>query len=341
MAHAPSPLDGTVSVLIVRALTVAAKTLGIDDLATRADVPAALFAELADPDARVSARLVVRLWSVLPRLSGREDFGLWLAAQNAGAPLGPAWYVVHASETLGAGLRRAVRYQRLLHDHARSTLTETATELVYRHSIGDGAFRAPSAAIEFGLASLVLLARRVTGLPVVPARVRLVHGRPRDLEAHHAIFGEQIEFDAASDELAFDHGTAHARSVFADRHLREILDAHATALLARLGDPCATTATRVRREIAERLGDGVPDLHEIATAIGLSTRSMQRRLHDEGTRFDLLVDDVRRALAERYLARWSIQETAFLLGYADARAFHRAFVRWTGSTPAQYRKDLR
>src|SRR6185503_4112882 len=104
----------------------------------------------------------------------------WLADKVAGAPLSVAWWVIQSSATLGEGLSRALRYQRLLHDAAQSELVIHENVAIYRHQIGAPPFRPPYHAIEFGFASIVGLAQRVTGRAGWPRRVRLQHSAPKD-----------------------------------------------------------------------------------------------------------------------------------------------------------------
>jgi AraC-like DNA-binding protein len=341
---APSPADGTVSVHLVRALVLGAQSYGItlSDINERLGPTGdALCPELlADTDARAPALLVLRLWRELPGWCGDEArFALRLADRVAGVGLTAAWWIVQSSSTWREGLERALTYQRLLHDHNRSRLVYDAEGVRYIHQVGDGAFRAPSAALEFGMAMIVHLARRSTGVSVLPARVRFQHAPPRELELHHGIFGDAIEFRAAADELVFDTATLDLTHASPEPQLRELLESHAAALLAKLPN-VPDTSGRVRQALTETLPIGRFDLPSVAARLGVSTRTLQRRLSAEGTSFDTLLDDVRQQLALRYLldARLGVEETALLLGFSESRAFHRAFLRWTGVTPGAYRR---
>lgn len=340
MSH--SPADGSISVLVLRALLAGAAASGLDAnrLATETGIPPASIAPalLADPDARVPARVALGLWEALPRLTRRDDFGLWLAELTAAAPLTAASWFILTSSTLGEGLERAVRFQRLLHDQAASELTRTADGLVYSHRVGDGAFRAPRHAIEFGFAQIVQLLRRASGKPVTPSAVELQHAPPVDTSRHALVFGRELRFNAASDRLYFPREVCELPSLSADPALGELVMAHARALIADLVED-ESLAGRVRRALAARLPEALLSIDEVAESLSLSKRTLQRRLRDEGTSFDAIADALRRHLAERYLGeqRFSVQETAFLLGYSDVSAFHRAFSRWTGASPARFR----
>ena len=335
--------QATASVLLLRSLIAGAARLGIsaEELQGALELPRATFAAeaLADPDGRVSSSLLLQLWEYLPSRCPDESFGFWLAEQLQAPPLSVATWVISSSPTLGQGLQRALRYQRLLHDGAQSELCIDGAEAAYRHQIGSPPFRAPSAAIEFGFLSFLQLAARLTGRAVVPRRLRLRHAAPRDSTRHRAHFGPGLAFSAESDELVLDRATLELPVLGADPTLARIVEGHAEAALARLPENDALGA-RVRAQINELLLQGTPSIEAVAERLRFSRRTLQRKLSASGTSFAAELDRARHQLALRYLAdaRISLQETAFLLGFSEASAFHRAFVRWTGQTPASFRR---
>jgi len=334
--------SATASVLLLRALVAGAKALGLseDDLSQATNEPSGVFesAALADPDGRVPASLLLELWQLLPTRCGDESFGFWLAERLQAPPLSLASWVITSSPTLGEGLERSLRFQRLLHDEARSELEIGATEAAYRHQVSAPPFRAPSAAIEFGFLSFLQLAQRITGSKIVPLRVQLRHGAPHDISRHRAWFGESLSFDADNDELVLDRASLDQPLVGADPTLSRIVEAHATAALSKL-PVSAHLAARVRAHISELLPRGATSVEVVCERLRLSRRTLQRQLNAQGTSFAKELDRTRHELAMRYLADpgISLQEATFLLGFSEASAFHRAFTRWTGQTPNQWR----
>ena len=332
----------TASVLLLRALVAGAGALGLslDELAEATHEPRAAFSpeSLSDPDGRVQASLLLGLWEFLPTRCADESFGFWLAEQLQAAPLSVASWVISSSPTLGEGLTRSLRYQRLLHDDARSELRLTAHEVCYRHQIGAPPFRAPSAAIEFGFLSFLQLAQRITGQRVVPVRVRLQHEAPRNVTRHQAFFGAGLQFNAEVDELVLDRTALDLPLVGGDPILSQIVESHAAAALARLPAQ-SDVSSRVRAQISGLLREGTPSVETVCQRLRVSRRTLQRQLSAAGSSFVAELDHARHQLALGYLAdpRISLQETAFLLGFSEASAFHRAFLRWTGETPNAWR----
>ncbi len=329
--------------MLLRSLVAGAAQLGIgeDELAGILGVPRATLAPdaLADPDGRVPSSLLLQLWSYLPSRCPDESFGFWLAERLQAPPLSLATWLISSSPTLGQGFERALRYQRLLHDEAQGELVINEDEAAYRHQIGAPPFRAPSAAIEFGFLSFLQLARRLTGRAIVPHRLLLRHPAPRDAARHRALFGPGLEFDADIDELVLDRETLALPVLGSDPTLARIVEGHAEAALARLPASNALRA-RVRALINELLVQGTPSMEAVCERLRLSRRTLQRQLSLDGTSFAEELDQARHQLSLRYLAdaRISLQETAFLLGFSEASAFNRAFLRWTGQTPASFRR---
>jgi AraC-like DNA-binding protein len=121
------------------------------------------------------------------------------------------------------------------------------------------------------------------------------------------------------------------------------LDELADQTLAKLGAEVDSLSDRVRRAIWSRMQGTRTSLEQVARSLGIGVRSLQRRLGEEGTSFAALLDEVRHAMAVRLLLErdLSIQEIGFLLGYSDASAFHRAFLRWEGTGPKLFRRRQR
>jgi AraC-like DNA-binding protein len=333
-----SETAGTLSVLAVRAIAMGAAVRGLApaELCARFDLDPAL---LADVDGRVSVPLIVRLWSEVPPLVGDDYFGLHLAELMAAAPQSLGGRMISASPTLGDGIRRILRFERVFHDVRTSELTLDGDAAIIRHD-ARGSIPVPRHALEFGWAWLVLLARRVTGAPIASVRIDFSHPSPARSDEHLRIFGVRPGFGAAVSELVLARRDLERPSLVADAALLEILDSHAQGLLSRL--PTAPDLVANLRIAAERaLARGELTVAKVARQLGVSPRTLQRRLADEhGTSFQAVVDALRAELARQWLdkSELSVAEVAFALGFADQSAFHRAFVRWTGSTPGQYRR---
>lgn len=169
--------------------------------------------------------------------------------------------------------------------------------------------------------------------------VRFPHTAPLDISEHQRLFGCKLQFGWERSELVFARDLLDAPLVKADPTLQAILEAQVVSVIEKLPKGEATTDA-VRRHLAGELGKGQPTLEQIAPRLHMSPRTLHRRLDDEGTSFRKILSEVRRELASRHLMerRLAIGEIAFLLGFSEPSAFHRAFKRWTGHAPLIYRK---
>jgi AraC-like DNA-binding protein len=295
---------------------------------------------LIGPDGRVEAEPALRAWQVAAELCGDPWFGLSVADQFPLDYLGGLGVAVHGSATLGDGLRRFARFFPLIHQLAGLELVEDARALRLRFvpqvEVAPAQLRHPTECL---LAVLVRLARRTTGAEVRPTAVALRHAEPPELSGYSRAFGVAPRFGEPDYELVFDRAVLDTPQLAPDGALLELAERH---LHRRCGDlpPAETFAGRVRRVLGEELEFGEPTLPRLAERLRMSERTLQRRLGGEGTSVQALLDELRRELSLRRLAEsdQTIAEIAFRLGFAEVRAFHRAFKRWTGSTPAAYRQ---
>ncbi len=344
MARSPVIAAATVSVQGVWLLAAGARASGVDVASLLARHGLADAAH-ADVDARVPASAVLELWAELPALSGLPHFGVWLAELACAAPatsLGAR--LVQSAPTLGAGLTRLLRFERVLHGVQATGLNEVAGQARFTHrppvGIGPGA----RPAIEFAFAWLLCTARLTTGTALVPSGVTFTHGASGGLEEYRRVLGVEPRFDATENALVLPSEALRLPQRTADVLLERLVEGHAQKLARELPRG-AGPAARVRALLTRSLsvdGSDAASLSSVARELGLPGRTLQRRLAAEGTSFAALLDEVRRELALEHLAdrATSVAEVAFALGFGDQTAFHRAFVRWTGKTPGEHRRLL-
>jgi AraC-like DNA-binding protein len=173
-----------------------------------------------------------------------------------------------------------------------------------------------------------------------PISVSFQHAEPTDTSEHHRIFRAPVRFDCPASEILFEAQILGAAVTTADANLTAVLDRHARELLARL-PRSARFGDQVRRSLATAFArKGPPTLSTLARTMGVSERTLQRRLGDEGTTVQLLTEDVRHELSLELLRdrSLSVGEVADRLGYSSLAAFSRAFRRWRGVSPAAHRR---
>lgn len=294
---------------------------------------------LSARDARVPYAVVEALGERAGEITGVRDIGLELgrAIAHPETLADTGMLVLMASATVESALARAVRIQEIWGDGARTTLFPAVDGLGVRYAY-PSVERARSRHVdECAIAELVCGIRFLTETDARPRVVRFTHRAPPDVRAHEALFGCPLVFEAAHTELELDRDVLALRMKGAHEVYREIFEREVDRALARR--PRALALTRQVRTLLE--GTIVaPDeaLARVARALRTSARTLQRRLQEEGTSFDTLVRELRRERADDLLAEGvPIKEIAARLGYAEPSAFHRAYKRWTGRTPASER----
>ena len=299
--------------------------LNATELMARAGLPRTL---LDDPDGRVPCAAYGAVLALAQEAQPRVNLALRLAQATPIGAYALVDYLVLSSETIGAGLRRLSRYYRLV--GATSPLLLHEYEDPIRVELGPAAI--PFAA-EYPIAlQLLHLARESDGRAV--AQWASFTHRPNDPGEFERVLGCPLRVNAAWNGFALSRDVWNLPLRRRDPSLVRLLEPHAEAAVS--GETTAQAMReRVRRAQARGLAAGDASVRAIARTLAVSQRTLQRRLADEGTTYQAVLDDVRREMAERHLhdTALAIAEISFLLGYSEPAAFHRAFKRWHGVTP--------
>jgi AraC-like DNA-binding protein len=326
----------TVSATLPKAVIALAAARGIPAPALLAAVGLSL-EQLADTDATVPFSVHLELWRRAGALSGDESFGLHLAESIPKGMFGINEYIFRNSPDLEAALRALARYRRLVApDEWR--LAYEPTSVRFEVHVLRSVAPLPRHTAEFMIASMVRKVQDILGEPVPPREVWLAHAAPADVREHARVFSCPVHFERPVYALVLDRALLSRPVIDADAALKDLLVKQADAILERLGER-VDLVNQVHRAICTEMKGEVPTLSRVARLLGLSTRNLQRQLQQNGTSFNRLLDETCSEIA-RYQVRQQrlpIGEVAFLLGYSEVSAFHRAFRRWTRMSPAQYR----
>jgi len=247
-------------------------------------------------------------------------------------------YVALNSPTIGDALERVARYHSIWQDGALLLFDVNGATARITYSYLDSSIMQFRQDSELTLAAVAALGRLVTNSDWSPLAVRFAHARPVSVSEHARIFRAPVEFNAESCQLIIDSATLALPLTKADPGLAAVLDRHAEELLAKHPRP-DSIADRARVLIKEELNGGDPSLERIAQRLGLSPRTFQRRLRAQASSHNELLDQLRKDLALKYLRdrQMAVCEIAYLLGFSESSALHRAFKRWTGMTPSEFR----
>ena len=285
-----------------------------------------------DPDAALTDAACAAFFQEALHQRPIPNFGLRVAEQ---IPIGAyplLDYLVLTSDSVGEGFRRLAKYLHLVGSRSELGIDEDR-DPVEVHLAPCNPFNA-----EFTLALAVLHFRRETGGGFGAARLCLRH-RPDDPGEIERRLGCPVRAECETDELDVPRAIWRLPLRRRDSLLHAILKTQADEMLARLGSDDGT-APRVRRALAGRISGGDTTVAAVARSLGSSPRSLQRRLREEDTSYQEVLDQVRRDAAEHYLASSTLScaEVGYLVGFSEPAAFTRAFKRWRGMTPVEWRR---
>ncbi len=295
-------------------------------------------AQLRDPDARIPLSAIVRLWHAAALRVPDPTFGLRLGCDACAREFGLVGYTMAFSGTVGAALTRLTRYDRIVSESLVVHL-DTGAEGTWVRVDAEPALHAFRPAADARLAALLSVCREIAAAPIAPLTVHLPYRRPPDVREYEKFFRAPLEFGAPATALLLGKDDLARPVSSSDEVLTGYLDHLAQQILTSLGTE-RTTRDHVRRLLWSSLSDGVPDLDDVARGLGMSARTLQRRLRDEGTTFAAVLSGFRQDMARPLLrdGRLAVSEVAFLLGYEDPSSFQRAFRRWAGRSPRAFRR---
>jgi AraC-like DNA-binding protein len=296
------------------------------------DLPSA-----SDPDARIPTQRIEMLLGLAVEATGNPCIGLLAARQFQPAilhGLGLAWLT---SDTLREALNRLVRYSHFVNPawEYHVEIKPNTTDLVV--AVPDIFSNIVHVVTDVGMAVFLRMCQITIMQPILPVHVALQRPSPPCKEEFVDMFGPSIEYSATVNRLCFDSEQVNQPLTTANPELARINDKAVVDYLRRFDHD--SIAKQVRSKLIEQLPGGVPKQENIAEALQMSLRSLQRRLKEEETSFKELLEDIRKALAAQYLREphRSIGEITYLLGFSERGNFNRAFKRWTGKTPREFR----
>jgi AraC-like DNA-binding protein len=299
--------------------------------------------DLTDADARIPLSKIVAGWRALIARVEHPALGLRLGRGVRVRELGLVGYAMANSADVGGALERLARYFHIINESVRCQLVSEARAVrieVPAHPVLD-AMRHP---VDARLAGVLAVCREISRAKIVPVQVELSYRRPDDLAEHHAAFGRtKFLFGRRQASLTLRASDLALPVVACDTTLVRYLDRAAEDVLRSLTHRDGSFARRVARALWPALSAGAPSVASTAALVGVSVRTLQRRLGEEGTTFAKVLERLRQELALSLLhdRRLAIYEVAFLLGYSEPSAFYRAFRGWRGISPGKYRAKMK
>jgi AraC-like DNA-binding protein len=311
--------------------------LSASNLLQRAEIKPYLLNQKA---ARIPFYQHAALLDLAAKATENGCFGLDLAA-NVVDPRdsGLLAYTALSSKTFGEAIKVVERYLHVFNEAIDLKVEFSPREVTIDCHLSDARVAAPRQAIEFAEASLVRSARVLTNSRLRPVEVKFRHSRNHDIAKFERFFGCPVHFGTRHNSLTFSRHQLALPIATADKRLHRLLTGYCEEILASREDSSPDLRHRVERIIAKLLCRGEAETETVAHELGMSVRTLARRLSNLGVSFAQVLDELRHDLALRYLQdpNLSLSQIAFLLGYSELSAFSHAFRRWTQTTPGEWR----
>jgi len=311
----------------------AAEKISVPMLLRRAGLPAKLFEQ---EKIYVTTAQVFAIWRTVAEMCPHPGFGLKLGTELRFERSHPVSIAGVCSRTFGDALQRLARYKQLTCPE-EIRVHKKAQEASVEFFFIEAREAQPDIMVDLGLSWILCVARRGSDGEIKPLRLELTRPvRHRALLERH--FGCRARFNADRDALVFRSSDLDLPFITQNEELLAIIGTHLDAeLKARKAG--VDVGQQVKDTLKRSLAGQRPTLHDVAQELGLSSRTLQRRLTDAGFTFQQLLEDTRRELARHYLKQRTVElpEVAFLLGFEDANSFFRAFQEWEGTSPGEWR----
>lgn len=343
--HSPKTVqDCTLASYFVRILAdyCAAQGLSAEQLFTDCEIDRAV---LDDPEQRVDYTDFLLLCQAAANALDEPALGLHLGQQMKPEYLGPYGFALMSSDTPREMMAKATRYSVLAIDAGFNEFVELGDECIryWRHAFSESV-SGSHFLDELVTASWLVMAREIGGQQdFKPNWVSFCSAKPADPTPYDNLFGCPVTFEAAEYAVAFDKEVLDIPIRHGHPELRAQLDALCEQLLTQLlNEQDPEWLRECRRLIIESLEVEPPELGGIAKNLGIASGTLRLRLAKCGRTFRGLVDEIRQEMALSYLQNpdLGLVDIAYLLGFSEQSAFQRAFKRWTGHSPGEYRQSL-
>jgi AraC-like DNA-binding protein len=295
--------------------------------------------QVEDQGVRLAAKGQIKFVELVADALHDDLLGFHLGCDYDPREIGLLYYVWNSSKLLGDAFRRAERYSSIVNEAVCLRVRSNGNDLALTTTYVGIKRLSDRHQMEFWITSLVRICRQLTNRHLLPSCVRFVHRRNDGATQLEKFLGCDVEFGAATDDVAFPDAVKQLPVVCADPYLNDLLIKYCDEARAHREASHLTCRVAVENAIAPLLPHGKAGVVEIARQLGMSPRTLERRLRLEGLTFGGILSELRCDLAKRYLREegMPISNIAWLLGYRNAGGFTHAFKRWTGKTPREAR----
>lgn len=294
--------------------------------------------EIRDDGAQIAVTTQIRCLNQLAEILDDQLLGFHVVRKAELRAAGFLYYIAASSKTLGDALLKVRRYSSIANEGIVLRVQVGRTVRIKLDYAGV-LRRSDRHQLEAWMTAAIRLCRELTGRELRPLGVRIMHQRVPESGKFDAFLGRTAEFGASLDEVLFPGDVARLPIVSFDPYLNKLLIKYCDEVLGRKKPLSGNLRANVENAMAALLPHGQASVDNVAQRLGITPRTLRRRLASESASFARVLTNLRFALAKRYLAERYLQisRIAWLLGYAEVSTFSHAFRRWSGRTPRAVR----
>lgn len=300
--------------------------------------------DLDDPNLRVSMTTIEKVWITCIELTRDPLLGLHSGELVDFSSIGILGYLIETSQNAKAAILETIKYQKLIGELIRFSVTDSST-LTKIQATPTQIFRknhslASRQAIESSFSFLCCCVRKLSGTKVSPQIVSFQFANPQMIEEYERIFNCTIIFGEDISEIVFKKIDLEKPASGYNPELFQMMKDQANFLIAKLTDK-ESFENQVKKIILGMFDRTFPSVGLVASAMSMSKRTLQRKLEEDHTSFQVVLDQIRKDLAIKYLENnMNPTQIAYSLGFSDPSAFTKSFSRWTGIKPTNYIREV-
>lgn len=336
MSVSPNPIVVSVTVLSQMFLYLTSLKVDIDAFLRSLDIDPKT---AKSPDAYIPIETYLLIQDEAAHYTNDPYFGLHMGEFAEAGSWSILGYMMMNCKTLGEAFEKSGRYSRIIGNliEARAEFRFNKIKVIF--------FTPPHApkmsrhCFESTFASSVRMMRTFTGLPINPLEVTFIYPEPESTAEYERVFCCPVRFGQKHNSFTIDMGIVNTPIRLANPNLLEHFEQYAQDFLAQMERKDETTRA-VTKIILARLDDDALSIEKVAREMAVSVRTLQKHLEAEGVVFSDLLKDIRERLAKKYLQEnYSVEQITYLLGFSEPSVFRKAFKKWSGITPREYRES--
>lgn len=337
MDAGPEPITVSVTVLSQMFLYLDSLKVDIDAFLRTLDVDPEM---VRSPDARIPIETYLLIQDEAAEYVHDPYFGLHMGQFAEAGSWSILGYMMMNCRNLGEVFEKSGRYSRVIGNliEARAELKFNKVKVIF--------FTPPHApkmsrhCFEATFSSSVRMMRSLTGVDLHPLEVMFIYPEPESRSEYERIFRCPVQFGQEDNSFTLDMSIVNVPILMANPGLLEYFEKYAQDFLAEMdrNDEHTRAVTKI---ILSKLDDEALSINKVAREMAVSVRTLQKRLEDEGVLFSDLHKDIRQRLAQKYLREnYTVEQITYLLGFSEPSVFRKAFKKWSGVTPREYRESM-